>query len=200
MRPRWLKKTIRFSTLFQRKHGTDGSSAQRVWSIICRETGHGPNKCPKVTKKNANLALSDQAGLVADAETVGVSFWWFEGTERLDWEIRMIETWIVDSAATRRITPNPLLSTSYRECDGVVRGADGVALPIESACNILRSFQLYTGHNDLTLLGVSFVPILSRNLLLSSSHAVPVTQTSAMVTEKPCSARQADYSLSPMID
>ena len=39
---------------------------QRVCSI-CRENGHDPHKCPKTRKEDANLAISDQAGLVADA-------------------------------------------------------------------------------------------------------------------------------------
>ena len=41
--------------------------SQRICSI-CRETGHDPHKCPKMKKEDANLAISDQAGLVANAD------------------------------------------------------------------------------------------------------------------------------------
>ena len=41
--------------------------SQRVCSI-CRETGHDPHKCPKMKKEDASLAISDQAGLVANAD------------------------------------------------------------------------------------------------------------------------------------
>ena len=41
--------------------------SQRVCSI-CRETGHDPHKCPKMKNEDANLAISDQAGLVAYAD------------------------------------------------------------------------------------------------------------------------------------
>ncbi|CAN0267801.1 unnamed protein product, partial [Ascophyllum nodosum] len=67
------------------------------------------------------------------------------------------ETWIVDSAATRHMTPNP--------CNGVVRVANGVALPIEGAGDILMSFQSDFGETYLQLLNVAFVPLLSHNLL-----------------------------------
>ena len=62
--------------------------------------------------------------------------------ERLDCEIGEIETWIVDSAATRHMTPNPVSMTNYRECDGVVHVANGVAPPIEGVGDIPISFNL----------------------------------------------------------
>ena len=89
--------------------------SQRICSI-CRETGHGPNKCPKMKKEDANLAISDQAGLVANADVfISISlgerefrFGCSEGTEGLSCEIEEMGTWIVDSAATRHTTPNPV--------------------------------------------------------------------------------------------
>ena len=39
------------------------------------------------------------------------------------------------------MTPNPVSMTNYRECNGVVRVANGVALPIEGVGDILMSFQ-----------------------------------------------------------
>ena len=80
--------------------------SQRVCSICC-ETGHDPHKSPKMKNDDANLAISDQAGLVADADAfVSVSqeehefrFGRSGGTEGLDCEIGVIETWIVDSPA-----------------------------------------------------------------------------------------------------
>ena len=112
-------------------------------------------------------------GLVADADAfVSISqgerefrFGCSGGTEGLDCEIGEIETWIVDSAATRHMTPNPVSMTNYRECDGVVRVANGVALPIEGVGDILMSFQSDFGETDLQLLNVAFVPLLSHNLL-----------------------------------
>ena len=44
--------------------------------------------------------------------------------------------------------PKSVLMTNYRECDGVARVFNGTALPIE----------------DVQLLNVAFVPILSHNL------------------------------------
>ena len=124
-------------------------------------------------KEDANLAISDQAGLAADAEAfVSVSqggrefrFGCSGETEGLDCEIGEIETWIVDSAATRHMTPNPVSMTHYRECDGVVRVANGVALPVEGVGDILVSFQSDFGETDLQLLHVAFVSLLSHNLL-----------------------------------
>ena len=65
--------------------------SQRICSI-CRETGHDPHKCPKMKNEDANLAISDQASLVADPDTfVSVSqeehefcFGRSGGTEGLD--------------------------------------------------------------------------------------------------------------------
>ena len=83
--------------------------SQRICSI-CRETGHDPNKCSKMKKEDANLAISDQVGLVADADAF-VSIFQGEhefrfgcsgGTEGLYCEIGEIETWIVDSAACNK--------------------------------------------------------------------------------------------------
>ena len=73
--------------------------SQRICSI-CRETGHDPNECPKMKKEDVNLAVSDQVGLVADADAF-VSIFQGErefrfgcsgGTEGLDSEIGEIET------------------------------------------------------------------------------------------------------------
>ena len=63
------------------------------------------------------------------------------------------------------MTPIPVSMTNYRECDGVVRVANGVALPIEGVGDILTSFQSDFGETDLQLLNVPFVPLLSHNLL-----------------------------------
>ena len=76
-------------------------------------------------------------------------------TEGLDCEIREIETSIVDSAATRRMTPNPVSMTNYRECGGVVRVANDVAPPIEGVGDIHMSFQSDFGETDLQLLNVA---------------------------------------------
>ena len=124
-------------------------------------------------QEDANLAISDQAGLVADADAfVSVSqgerefcFGCSGGTEGLDCEIGEIETWIVDSAATRHMTPNPVSMNNCRECDSIVRVANCVALPIEGVGDILTSCQSDFGETDLQFLNVAFVPLLSHNLL-----------------------------------
>ena len=124
-------------------------------------------------KEDANLAISDQVGLVAD-EDAFVSFSQGErefrfgclgAMERLDCEIGEIETWIVDSAVTRHMTPNPVSMTNCRECNCVVRVANGVALPIEGVGDILMSFQSDFRETDLQLLNVAFVSLLNHNLL-----------------------------------
>ena len=51
------------------------------------------------------------------------------GTEGFHCEIGEIKPWVVDSAATRHMTPNPVSMTNYRECDGAVRVPDGVGFP-----------------------------------------------------------------------
>ena len=115
-------------------------------------------------KKEDALAISDQASLVADADAfVSISqgerefpFGCSGGTDGLDCEIGEIETWIVDSAATRHMTPNPVSMTNYRECDGVVRVANGVAIPIEGVGDFLIIFQSDFGETDLQLLNVAF--------------------------------------------
>ena len=56
------------------------------------------------------------------------------------------------------MTSNPVLMTNYRECDGVVRVANGVALSIEGVGDILMSFQHDFGETDVRLLNVAFVP------------------------------------------
>ena len=61
--------------------------------------------------------------------------------------------------------PNPVSMTNSREYDGVVRVPDGVAPAIESVGGILMSFQSDFGEIDLQLLNVTFVPLLSYNLL-----------------------------------
>ena len=63
------------------------------------------------------------------------------------------------------MTPNPVSMTNYHECNGVVRVANGVALPIEGVGDILISFQSDFGETDLQLLNVAFVSLLSHNLL-----------------------------------
>ena len=101
-----------------------------------------------MNKEDPNLAILDEVGLVADADAfVSISqgehevrFGCSGGTEGLDCEIGEMETWIVDSAATMHMTPNPFSMTNYRECDGVVRAANGVDLPIEGVGDILTSF------------------------------------------------------------
>ena len=40
------------------------------------------------------------------------------------------------------MAPNPVSMTNYRKYDGVVRVANGVALPIEGVGDILMSFNL----------------------------------------------------------
>ena len=72
---------------------------------------------------------------------------------------------LVDSAVTRHMTPNLVSMTNYRECDGIVRVANGVAVPIEGVDDILINFQSDLGETDLQLLNVAFVPLLSHNLL-----------------------------------
>ena len=63
------------------------------------------------------------------------------------------------------MTPNPVSMTNYREYDGVVCVANGVAVPIEGLGDILMSFQSDFGEPDLQLFNVAFVPLLSHNLL-----------------------------------
>ena len=161
--------------------------SQRI-CITCPETGHDPHKCPKMTKEDANLAISGQAGLVGDAESksfevaksnnaedafVSVSqgerefrFGCSGGTVRVNCEIGEIETWIVDGAATRNnMGPNPVSITNYRKCDCVTRVANGVGLPIEGVNDTLMSFHSDFGETDLQLLNVAFVSLLCHNLL-----------------------------------
>ena len=122
-----------------------------------------------MAKEDANLAISDQAGLVADTDDASVSVSQGEhefrlgcsgGTEGLDCEIGERETWIVDSAATKHMIPNPVSISNYRECNGVVRVANGVALPIEGVDDVLMNFQSGFGETDLQLLNVAFVCLL----------------------------------------
>ena len=40
----------------------------QVLPSICRETGHETHICPTMKKEDANLAILDQAGLVAGAD------------------------------------------------------------------------------------------------------------------------------------
>ena len=47
---------------------TSEKEGGKVSCSICKKTGHDPNKCPKMKKEDANLAISDQVGLVADAD------------------------------------------------------------------------------------------------------------------------------------
>ena len=63
------------------------------------------------------------------------------------------------------MTLNPVSMTNCRECDDVVRVANGVALPIEGVGDILMSSQSDFGETDLQLLNLAFVPLLSHNLL-----------------------------------
>ena len=63
------------------------------------------------------------------------------------------------------MTSNPISASKYRECDGVVRVADRVALPIEGVGDILMSVQSDFGETDLQLLNIAFVPLLGHNLL-----------------------------------
>ena len=53
--------------------------------------------------------------------------------------------------------PKSVLMTNYRECDGVARVFNGTALSIE----------------DVQLLNVAFVPILSHNLLSTQTVLTP---------------------------
>ena len=41
---------------------------------ICRKTRHNPNKYHKMTKEGVNLAIMDQAGPIADAESKSSEF------------------------------------------------------------------------------------------------------------------------------
>ena len=63
------------------------------------------------------------------------------------------------------MTPNQVSMTNYRECDGVVRVANGAALPIEGLGDILMSSESDFRDTDFQLLNVTFVPLLSHNLL-----------------------------------
>ena len=117
-----------------------------------------------------DLAISDQAGLVAAFVSVSQGerefrFGCSGGPEGLDCEIGEIETWMIGSAAARHMTPNPVSMSNYRECDGVVRHANSVALPIEGVGDILMSFQSDFGETELQLLSVAFAPLLSHHIL-----------------------------------
>ena len=144
------------------------------------------HKCPKMAEEDANLAISGQEGLVADADSEscelaksndaedafvsvsygehGFGFGCLGGTVRLDCEIEGIETWIIDSAATRHMSPNSVSMRNYRKCDGVIRVANGVALPIKGVDDTVMSFHSDFGETDLQLLNVAFVSLLSHNL------------------------------------
>ena len=168
------KKIIRFSSICKETGYKWFNASQWVCST-CRETGH-------------DLAVLDhQASLVADAESescefvksndakdafVSVSQGEYEfrfgcsgGTEGLDCGIKELYTWIVDSAATRHMTPSPVSMTNSREYDGVIRIANDVALPIEGVGDILMRFRSDFREIDLQLLNVTFVPLLSHNFL-----------------------------------
>ena len=109
--------------------------------------------------------ISDQACLVKNAESescefakpsdgedafVSVSqrehetyFSGSRGTEELGSEIEDVETWVLDSAASRRMAPNSVPMTNYRECDDVVRVTNGIASLIEGIIgDIIMSFSL----------------------------------------------------------
>ena len=75
----------------------------------------------------------------------------------IHWEIGEKETRIVGSALTRYMTLNLVSITHYHECDGVVRIANGVALPIEDVGDSLMSFQYNFGEIDLQLLNRYFL-------------------------------------------
>ena len=105
-----------------------------------------------VTKEDENLVISDQTGLVVDAEIelcefaksddgkdafISVSrgehvfcFGGSGGTEGFNCDSMEIEAWFVGNAATRHMAQNGVSETNYRECDGLVRVANGVALQI----------------------------------------------------------------------
>ena len=64
-----------------------------------------------------------------------------------------IEAWIVDSSTTTRyVALNPISLTSYCECDGIARVANGVALSIEGLGDILVTFQSYFGEIECSFL------------------------------------------------
>ena len=78
------------------------------------------------------------------------------GTKGLYCEMK----WIVDSAATRPMTPNLVSMTNYHECEGVARVAHGVAVPIKGIGDIIIRIQSDFGEMNLQLLNVAFVPLL----------------------------------------
>ena len=81
------------------------------------------------------------------------------------------------------LTLNPVSRTRYRECVGVIRVVYGANLPNEGLGDIIMSFQTENGEIDSQLHNVALAPTLSHNLFsLSSSYAVTVIHTSAMVT------------------
>ena len=63
----WKRKPEGFRSISKETGHKWFKCSQRVCSIY-RETGHDPHKCPKMKNEDANLAISDQAGLVADAD------------------------------------------------------------------------------------------------------------------------------------
>ena len=69
------------------------------------------------------------------------------------------------------MSPNPVSMTNYRECDGLVRVANRVALPIEGVGDILMSFQPDFGETDLQLLNVAFVPLIYQRCTLKVAAA-----------------------------
>ena len=107
-----------------------------------------------VAKEDENLVVSDQTGLVVDDAEIelcefaksddckdaffsvvsrGEHVFCFSGsggTEGFNCDSMEIEAWFVGNAATRHIAPNGVSETNYRECDGLVRVANGVALQI----------------------------------------------------------------------
>ena len=171
------KKTIRFPVAFARKQGTNGSSAPGGSAVSAVKPDTTLTNVPRWQRRTltwrfwimrawSRKRTRSSPFLNGEHE---FRFGCSGGTEGLGCEIGEIETWVVDSTATRHMAPNPVSMTNYRKCDGVVRTANDVAndaaLPIEGVGDILMSFRSDFGETDLRLLNVAFVPLLSHNLL-----------------------------------
>ena len=76
-----------------------------------------------------------------------------------------VEGWDVDSGCSQFMTPSAHYMVNYREGGGIVRIADGRAMPIEGIENLPMSIWSGKDWVQISLPSVAHVPLLGYNLL-----------------------------------
>ena len=76
-----------------------------------------------------------------------------------------VERWVADSGCSQFMTPSADYMVNYREVGGILRIADGRAMPIEGIGNFLMSFWSDKDCVQLVLPNVAHVPLLGYILL-----------------------------------